>query len=263
MKRYTGVVSTLALSYDLVFLALLYADAGEEGFKLCPGKCSLHPFKRRPIAGENSALKYSAGAASILTYYKLLDDLNDKNKKHRFAIKIALWQAKRQIKRVYKKLPEYNFPSLSERISVILGELTELEGSFSDSPDRCADVFGRLLSELFAYGIKDKEKAECAGTVGYALGRMIYLIDAADDFYDDLKTKAFNPLVTAGFSEIPEDFLCASLYCETERAKEALKSFGFKYTDIENILTNILTLGMPSVADKIIKEKQQKAAEKG
>ena len=254
MKRYAGASSTLSLSYDLVFLAMLRAETEEIGFKIRLGRCGLHPFKKRPLAEENSALRYSAGASVVLAYYKLLDDLNDKNTGKRLLKKIALSKTKKQLKRVYKRLPEYNFPELSEKIKVYLDELSALENARSDSPDACAAVFGKILSLLFSHGIEDDKKVRMTSVLGYSVGRLIYLADAMDDFYDDLKSGAFNPLVSAGFTEVPEDFLLASMYSETEIAVKALKEYGFKYRDICNIIFNILSLGIPNVVNEILKK---------
>ena len=258
MKRYAGAESTLMLSYDLVFLAILKAQTEESGFKIRLGRCGLHPFKKRPVAEENAALRFSAGASVVLTYYKLLDDLNDKNGGKRFIKKIALTRTKKQLKRVYKRLPEYNFPELSEKIQVHLSELSHLEEGRSDSPDACASVFGNILSELFSHGEEDEKNRETASALGYSLGRIIYLIDAMDDFYDDAKSGSFNPLISAGFSELPEDFLLASLYTETENALKVLKNAAFKYRDLFNILFNVLSLGIPNVVNEILKKHDNK-----
>lgn len=261
MKRYAGAESTLMLSYDLVFLAVLKAQTNESGFKIRLGRCGLHPFKKRPLAEENAALRFSSGASVVLAYYKLLDDLNDKNSGKRFLKKIALSRTKKQLKRVYKRLPEYNFPELSEKIKVHLSELSRLEEGRSDSPDACASVFGNILSELFSHGEEYEKNRETASALGYGLGRIIYLVDAMDDFYDDLKTGSFNPLVNAGFTELPEDFLLASLYAETENALKALKTSGFKYRDLNNILFNILSLGIPNVVNEIRKKQNMEISD--
>lgn len=262
MKRYAGTSSTLTLSYDLVFLAMLRAETDETGFKIKAGKCGLHPFKRRPLAEENSALKFSAGVAVVLSYYKLLDDLNDKNTGKRALKRIALVSCKKQLKRVYKRLPEYGLPELSERIKTLLDELSELEDASSDSPDRCADVFGRILATLFSCGVKDEEKYKLTYGLGYGVGRIIYLADVMDDFYDDLRTGSFNPLVSAGFSDVPEAFLISSIRAETEKAVRLLQAAKFKYSDINNILLNVLSLGIPNVINGILeRQEKEKSAE--
>ena len=257
LKRYAGASSTLMLSYDLVFLALLKAGSDETGFKVGTGRCGLHPFKKRPLAEENSALRFTAGASVVLAYFKLIDDLNDKNNGKRFLKKIALVKTKKQLKRICKRLPEYNFGELSEKVRIALEELSSLEKSGSDSTDRCADAFGKVLSLLFSHGETDAHKQSVMSSLGYSVGRLIYLIDAIDDFYDDVKTGAFNPLVKAGFSEVPEELLLASMYAETEGAVKTLKGSGFRYRDLNNIMLNILMLGIPNVTNEILKKQKE------
>ena len=254
MKRYAGASSTLMLSYDLVFLAIVRAEIEESGFKVRLGRCGLHPIKKRPLAEENSALRYAAGASALLAYYKLLDDLSDKNTGKRFLKKIALGKTKKQLRRIYKKLPEFGFETLSEDIKKHLDELSSLEAARSGSADACADIFGKILSVLFSHGVSDEGKRSTASRLGYSVGRLIYLADAMDDFYDDLKTGAFNPLISAGFTEMPEEFILASMYSETENAVKALKGSGFKYRDLNNIIYNILALGIPNVVNEILKK---------
>ena len=257
MKKYAGASSTLMLSYDLVFLAMLRAQTEESGFKIRLGRCGLHPLKKRPLAEENSALRYAAGASVVLAYYKLIDDLNDKNTGKRFFRKIALTKAKKQLKRICKTLPEYDFKTLSEKVSVSLSELSTLEEKKTPSVDMCADIFGKILSTVFSHGIESEEKRSTSSQLGYSVGRLIYIADAIDDFYEDLKSGAFNPIVSAGFTEVPEDLLLASMYSETEKAVGTLKALGFKYRDIANILYNILSLGIPNVVNEILKKQSE------
>ena len=57
-------------------------------------------FDYERMAAENEALKFCAGASAVLTYYKLLDDKNDKDAKKRIAVRSALGTAKKNLKRI-------------------------------------------------------------------------------------------------------------------------------------------------------------------
>ena len=76
-----------------------------------------------------------------------------------------------------------------------------------------------------------------------------------DDFESDKKSGAYNPLITAGFSECPDDFIVASLSRENREALSALNSLNISFADINNILTNILDIGLPTVLNKIFEKK--------
>jgi len=240
-----------------VFLALLRATLNGERFTVSPGKCMIHPIKKRPISSENEALKFCAGASAVLTYYKLLDDKNDKDSKKRLAVNSALPSARKNLKRAIKNLPEYRLDELSEQVSCSLTKLSELENSNCSSPNLCADAFGELLGKVFSHCVTDAEKASVCQTLGYRLGRYIYLLDIMDDFESDIKSGAYNPLITAGFDVLPTDFIVASLAKENDEALSALNALNIEYSDIKNILMNILTQGLPCVVNKVLEKKNK------
>lgn len=258
MKRRTGISSTFTLSYDLVFLALLRAALNGEGFTVRAGKCALHPIKKRPIAKENNALGFTAGASAVLTYYKLKDDESDGDAKKRIAVKAALPHAKRYVKRACKAFPEYRFDLLSDKVSAKLNELSQLENANCPSVDRCAELFGELLAEVFAHGIDDETTAKHCYELGLSMGRWIYISDAADDFEKDKKKKSYNPFLCAGFEELPKELIYASLGRECENAKNALCALDIKYDDIKRILANVIVYGMPSVSERILEKEKGK-----
>ena len=254
MNRNTGITSPLTLTYDFVLLALIRSGINGDGFTVRPGKCIAHPIKKRPMAAENEALKYCAAVSSVLTYYKLLDDKNDKDTKKRLLVKATLGQAKRNMKKAFKSFPQYDLSTLSDKVEGHLNTLAELERAMSDSPDACADVFGNLLADCFAHCIEDTEKAELCRKIGYHIGRWIYLIDLCDDFEKDKKTGAFNPLLNAGYNELPEMLLRGTLARECTLAYEALKALKITFGDIFAICENIICLGTKNATDKIFEK---------
>ena len=50
------------------------------------------------------------------------------------------------------------------------------------------------------------------------------------------------------------DDALASMYSETEKAVGVLKTSGFKYRDLANIIYNVLSLGIPNVVNEILKK---------
>ena len=252
MGKHSGRLSTVSLSYDFVFLALLRAALNGEPFSVRMGKCGLHPFKKRPVCEESSALRYCAGAAAVLNYHKLLDDLHDKDKSlpRRIIIRLLLPFAKRHLKRSFKAFPEYSFATLAEDVKESLCALSDLEIK-NASADACADAFGHVLSAVFSHGITDKEKRSIADKVGYHIGRWIYLADAVDDFDKDIKSGSFNPLYASGYSVLPTKLLSDCLTMELGAAYDTLNKLEFRYSDIRSIVYNTVTLGLPARAEAI------------
>lgn len=262
MKKQLGATSALGLSYDFVFLALLRSYAAGEGFKIKPGRCFLHPFRKRPIAEKNSSLDYCAGASAILIYYKLLDDLHDGGIFKRISVRFMLPFYKRYLKRAFKKMPDTGFETLSAKVKSCLGRLTELEKSGSLSSEQNAEIFGELLGEIFAFGIENQDKSENCRKLGLHIGRWIYIIDLLDDFEKDKKHGAYNPLLCAGYDTLPADLLIASLSRENEFAEAAFDSLDETYSDIGAILKNILQLGLAGVCSRILEKPNKKSGKK-
>lgn len=253
MGKRTCRSSTLSLSYDFTFLAFFRAAVCGEGFTVSKGRCGLHPLKKKPMAEENQALKYCAGAAAVLKYYKLIDDLNDKDKRgiKRLAIKAMLPSARKHLKKAMKTLPEFDLEALSEKVSDTLISLSELECSLAPSPDACADAFGKTLALVFSHAIEDVSTAEKAEEIGYHIGKWIYFADAINDLEDDRKHGAFNPFIASGYDAPPLEALSNCMTMELGAAYDVMKRIDFKHSDIKNVIMNTITQGMPSQFTRI------------
>ncbi len=190
-KRY-GQFSRLALNYDSVFLAILIAGISEGKESLKFERCIVHPEKKRTIVYDSAFVDYAADILLLLAYYKLKDDyLDEKN------MKAALGMV--FMKGTYRKLLN-TVPDKCVFVKEQLSELNRLEKENCAAIDRSAEPFAKLMEEVFDYpGLKQKGNGEELSNIyrriGYHLGKWIYLIDAYDDIEEDLKKKAFNPLI--------------------------------------------------------------------
>ncbi len=242
MKKKTGGLSRLTLSYDSVFLALirmLYEP--DEAIGVEWRRCPVHPLKKRAMLKMNGAIEYTARAFAILTYYKLCDDISDER-----GLKRALVGTARPIVRGAKKRAK--IPELERVVRDRLAEITLLERARTASADEPASLFGKLLGELFSYGLSEGDRLvpyEC----GYHLGRFIYCADAAEDYAEDALAGKYNPYVLA-YGGAPltrenrETIKCGLLLeCKKIEAAVALLPFGSRAT-IENIINNIIYLGL-------------------
>ncbi len=259
MGKRTGRSSSISLSYDFTFLAFFRAAMSDEGFEIYDKRCLLHPFKKRPMARENNALRYCAGASAVLNYYKLLDDLRDRDKKGLKRLAVKLWMpfAKRQLRSAIKNIPEYGFDTLAEIIQERLDALSAIENGTSPSPDACADAFGQVLATVFSHTIDLSDKKEIAYNAGYHMGKWIYLADAADDLASDATTGCFNPLLAAGYEAPPSAVLSDYLTVEAGAIYDSLAEYKFKYSDIKNVIINTVSLGMPAEVKRIFSTAQE------
>ena len=77
-----------------------------------------------------------------------------------------------------------------------LEALNRLEGENCAEPNDLADCFGQLMGELLVW--QEDLWAPALRQMGMALGRFIYLADAAVDYRRDLRKKQYNPFIAMG-----------------------------------------------------------------
>lgn len=242
MKKNTGALSNVTLSYDSVFLALvrmLYIPDADIGVK--EQRCIAHPLAKRPMLKDNGAVSYTAKAFSILTYHKLRDDLSDEK-----GMKKLASGALRPIYGAAKRRAE--LPELDDFVSKKLAEISGLEAAGCNSVDKPATLFGELLGELFAYGISENERL-VPYTLGYHVGRFIYAADAAEDYEEDAESGKYNPYVLLyegkPLTDDNRQSIKTALLLECKKIESAVNLLPFgNLATVENILSNIIYLGL-------------------
>lgn len=254
MGKCTGACSRMTLSYDFVFLAALRLSLTAEKPQIKLRRCLLHPLRRRPVVEKCEALDYCADASALLVYHKLLDDLHDERgaKKLRAALsRPFLAAAYRRAKRRH--------PELNGAIAEHLRALSVLESDPNTlGAEPLAEEFGRLMGAVFSEGMEGP-RVRIAESIGRAVGHWIYLADAADDFDEDRRRHRFNPYLRL-FGEHPTErdwenlrsALIAHL-CDAERGFLLIDSY--PAPELREILANILYLGLPQAADRILGER--------
>ena len=177
----------LALSYDMAFLALLLMSLYEPGEETGNRACALHPLSPRPWT-DNAYIRYAADMNVALAYYKALDDLLDEGK---LIAKKASDIFGRSMDRIRER-----YPRQCKAMEDCLAELGALEKENCSNPDMPANCFGKLMAELFVF--EEDLWSPSLRQMGTALGRFIYLADAATDYKKDQKTGSYNPFLAAG-----------------------------------------------------------------
>jgi hypothetical protein len=197
MNKCTGAASSLALSYDMVFFALVRSVLAGDKYIIKKKRCLAHPLKKRTMMMRSPSLDYTAKVSALLVYNKLRDDENDERGAKKAAAS-ALLGAFAAIKKRVRGLEE-----LEASITASLGELAAMEAAESPFPDEAAEAFGKTLSLCLAYGLPEKS-ARIAKEIGRHIGRAVYLADAACDFRKDKKNDSYNPFVLAFGGEMGE-----------------------------------------------------------
>ena len=250
MRRQGGFLTSFGLSYDLSFLTVIRSGVSGQPAEIEYRRCPVHPLKKRPSFAESEATVYCASAAVILGYRKCLDDICDERGKKKLAAILTRPIFSRGRKRILRRHPELS--GLDERIGELLSKLSELETAREASADAPAEIFGRIMGEILSFGTEGG-LAVALRSFGRAIGHWLYLVDAADDYEDDVKKGRYNPialLYPEGF-DVPhrKDMRTAliSKLMEAEAAFDLIDLGGDR--DAYEISRNILYLGLPEAAD--------------
>ena len=231
--------STVTLSYDVVFLVLVRMALTGCTAEFGTGRCAASPMKKKPYMRSNAELEYCAAAGALLAYYNIEDNAHDGRGMKKFAAKTALLFSRRMRKNA-------GLDGRSGIISDKLSELSEIEKSGEKDPDRAAEKSGEMTAEVFCHSLEGGA-ARIAREIGFHVGKWVYFADAADDYYRDLKSGEYNPLPAPD----SESLRCA-MNLELEGAAAAFELIGDADPGIKNIIGNILYLGMPARAEKIL-----------
>ena len=190
IRERSSQTARLSLSYDMAFLALLLMSLYEPEETGGKRACSLHPIKPRPWV-DNLYIRYAADMNVALAYYKALDDVSDEGKLSGKAAAKVLGRYMEPIRSQY--------PRQCKAIEENLREIDRLEKAGCDNPDLPAGAFGDLLAEVLLW--KEDLWSGALRQIGQALGRFIYLADAAIDYRSDLKKGSYNPFIAMGTGE--------------------------------------------------------------
>lgn len=271
MKSRCGFNSTLSLSYDIVFLALVRLAITGASWNIKRMRCPMHPVRGKPALTlvDSDVLDYCAGVAALLTEGKLKDDRLDERGVKRIRARLLLPAARHASKRAGCS------DDLRDTIRRYLSELNETENSRPESVDVCADIFGRLLGEIFAYGLPCDRDRRIAYEIGRGAGRFIYVADAADDATEDAAAGRYNPVLSLWrdhfdgekFDDHAKEAIMTALQLDLSVAAMAVELIDTQTgTPPEplSIVKNIVYLGMPAAAKAVLsgKTKNKRRAQK-
>ena len=218
----------LGLSYDMAFLSMLLMSLYEPEETGGNHACLLHPMRSWT---DNTYIRYGADMNVALAYYNLLDDYEDEGKA---AAKVLSGVFGKELDRIRE-----TYPRQCQAIADCIHRLSALEKANCPNPDEPAGCFGELMGELLVY--EEDLWAPTLRKMGNALGRYIYLADAAVDYRKDKKKKHYNPYLAMGMEEnwdTWEEFLVLAMSRTTD-AYERLPLVQDK-----DILDNILYSGV-------------------
>jgi len=166
----------------MTFLAII-ADSLSDTLPVIQNQGCIKHTGKRPVCVDNDAISYSADISIIMAYHKLCDDISDEKSIKAFFARIPYVRAYRSASKRH--------PEIAKSADESILKLNRLEEEKCCHIDMVADTFATLTSEIF------KSYDSSLASVGYNLGRFIYIADAFKDICDDIKHGSYNPYVCA------------------------------------------------------------------
>ena len=183
-----GRFYTMFLSYDMTFYALVVGSGETPKAQTERRRCDAHPVTKRVCASPDDALALAADASVLLSYHKFRDNLADEKGAKRLLAAVLCRLGRRGYEKARARLPEAD-----RDIRAALDELHALENENCASMDRAADASARMTAAVVPHTGDARERV--LRQMFYHTGRWLYLLDAAQDVPEDMKTGAYNPLV--------------------------------------------------------------------
>lgn len=193
IRRNVSTSARIALSYDMAFLALLHMSLYEPEENAGKNRCMLHWVRSKPWV-ENPYVDYAADMNVALAYYKAQDDDQDEGKASARLLRKSLESHLQRIRE--------QWPRQCQAMERCMEELSRLERENTANPDLPASCFGRLMAELMV--CREDQWAPELRSLGFSLGRFIYLADAMLDYDRDKRKKQFNPFLAMGQEKDPQ-----------------------------------------------------------
>ena len=242
MGKEYGLLSRFLLSYDGAFYVIYKMAISNNKILAKNSRCSFNPCKKcMKITCDSNVYKLASTITVILAYFKVVDNLHDSG----FFKKILLYLVYPYFALLKRKAIK-KYPDIFNAIQEGMQGQFQVEETENSSLDMSAHHSANMLGYLLSYG-ESEENIEITRQFGYQLGRVIYFLDAFDDYADDVKSDSYNPFKN-----------CDNIIDEASRSinlsiGELTKIFKQqKLYDFESIINNILYDGLNNQLERIV-----------
>ncbi len=261
LGRNYSPIAQLFLSYDFAFAAVLRLAAAQNGCSFAKKSCPYNPAKKCMICRSREELDFCSHAVIITVFYKILDNMHDGG----FKSKLIAYLLYPIVYLMHKKAKR-----LAPDIDKIIGESMKIQSETEKKNgvgiDEAAHPSADALGKIFSLGF-DGERKNALYSLGYMVGRYVYILDAADDLEDDLKNGSFNPFA-GEYSEIKNKKIrtefaqrvTSMLNLTQSNALEALDTLEKKR--FEDILENIVLDGLDFSMERVLEKYKAETKEK-
>lgn len=254
MRKNFGVLSTLTLSYDITFLALMRLSFGGKIPAFKGGRCPYNPSKKCNYCHNcDEELTYAAAVSMMMFYFKVKDNIEDGS----FFRKILMYLILPYAFIKYKKAKKL-YGDIARIIEENMKSQSETEKTDCDSTDMAAHNSADALGKILSYGFNDEE-----GNIyrfGYGTGKWVYLCDALDDIGKDIKKNNYNVFVRKyKLSSLPDEDTKEEIR-KSLNMSLAMISEAYENTEsntLNPLVENIIYEGTDIIMNNILKGKEK------
>ena len=193
-----GQLSRFVTNYEVTLMYIFLTSIRQEEIKINEVRCPVSIFKKNScVTGE---ARIAADISILLFNEKILDDEFDEKKKLPTFLKNRLVEASQKAQiRLQSKGLDFSY------IQELMSQQRELEKNKESALDVISKPTSLMMEWIFEFlssGSENKMNTEAFRTIGYYLGKWIYLMDSLIDLEKDSLLKRFNPiLIKCDFSE--------------------------------------------------------------
>ncbi len=245
MRNYSPLAQ-IFLNYDYTLAALVLLAVRGDKCVFERGRCPYNPLKKCLSCSSREVFDLCSHAVIITVYNKLRDNIRDKGFFSRLLALILMPAVYLMYRKARRKAPE-----VDRIVCEAMKKQNEAE-TRACALDEAAHPSAEALGKILSLGAVD-EQHKLLYTLGYMIGRFVYILDAADDLPDDIKRGNFNPF-TERASELKSDegrakFAQSVMQMLNFTQSEAVKALGeLDIKRFDGILENIIYDGLTASA---------------
>ncbi len=184
LKKEFGRAGQLTLNHDMNFLVLLLNGLYEPHKKVFEGRCIAHPLAKRTFYTSELS-RYAADMNILLAWYKVVDDWKDEKKLKARAMITGL---RKSARKVFDK-----YPDKARAVREYFKKLSHYENTGCTDIDLVSGQFGKVMS--LVCDIYGDEWSGQLQSIGFSLGKFIYIMDAYEDMDEDAEKGNYNCLL--------------------------------------------------------------------
>ncbi|MDD3429440.1 MAG: DUF5685 family protein [Oscillospiraceae bacterium] len=239
LKTKYGLISRFLLNYDAVLLALLKDGLAGNFANCCEERCIANPFCKRCVTKNSPGLSFAADALILVSYYKTLDNIADEHLFKKWSAQLLRFT----LSSAHKKAAAQN-ALLDAHLAACMQQQAAVENTRCTDSDDAADASAQMTAALFAACAYTENQRSLLFRMGLFCGKIVYLLDAADDFTKDSKKGSFNVFINAGATEESAKHQ-AQEQCKMAAGEVALCYNLLSFKSNKALLDNIIYLGLP------------------